>query len=87
MKHTSEAVKAVRNFVNNTRNKGEYADGLDYIVYIVAACYILGNEKYLLSTNLPDGRYYEVTFNDNKNELYLDVYVRVHNEVAKVAAK
>ena len=87
MKHTAEAVKAVRNFVNNTLNKGEYPNGTDYKVYIVAASYILGNEKYWISTDLPDGKYYEVTFNDYTNELYLDVYVRVHNEATKVVAK
>ena len=35
---------------------------IDYLdVYVVWACHILGNEKYLISTNIPDSRYYEVT--------------------------
>ncbi|WP_353960726.1 DUF6275 family protein [Enterococcus faecalis] len=32
------------------------------------------NNKALLSTNLFDGMYYEVTFNGDKNELYFDAY-------------
>lgn len=32
----------------------------------------LKNWKFLISTNLPDGMYYEVTFNGYKREWYLD---------------
>lgn len=70
----------VREYVLNTRNKGEYPSGLDFKVYIVGCCYILGNEKYWIGTDLPDGKYFEVTYNKEKDEFYLDVYVRVHNE-------
>ena len=79
--HKTKAISAVRSFVNSTINKGEYPNGLSYKVYIVACSYILGNEKYWISTDIPDGKYFEVTYNAIKNELYLDVYVRVHNEV------
>ena len=70
----------VREYVLDTLNKGEYPDGLTFKVYIVGCCYILGNEKYWISTDLPDGKYFEVTYNKDKDEFYLDVYVRVHNE-------
>ena len=80
MKHSKEACRIVRNRVNSTLNKGEYPDGLSYKVYIVIATYILGNEKYLISTDIPDGKYFEVTYNANKDEFYLDEYVRVYNE-------
>lgn len=79
--HQQRAIGAVRSFVDSTINKGEYPNGLSYKVYIVACSYILGNEKYWISTDIPDGKYFEVTYNATKNELYLDVYVRVHNEV------
>lgn len=84
MKHSGKAIDAVRQFVDNTLNKGEYPDGLEYKVYIVNCSYILGNEKYWISTDLLDGRYFEVTYNDAKDEMYLDVYVRVHNECLEV---
>ena len=80
MRHTSRACQIVREHVDATLNKGEYPDGLDYKVYIVACGYILGNEKYLISTDLPDGKYFEVTYNAASDEYYLDGYVRYHNE-------
>lgn len=55
-------------------------------VYIVWSCKVLQNDKALASTTVPDGMYYEVTYNGDKGELYLDAYkkwenvmVRVHN--------
>lgn len=50
-------------------------------VYIVWMCSILGNNKALLSTKVPDGMYYEVTYNNDKDELYLDGYKKlIHKE-------
>lgn len=40
----------------------------------------LQNWKYLISTNLPDGMYYEVTFNGDKREWYFDAYKKFANE-------
>ncbi len=48
-------------------------------VYVVWCCRTLQNNKALLSTTLPDGKYYECTYNGDKNELYLDVYVLEKN--------
>lgn len=45
-------------------------------VYVVWYCYILGGWKALVSSTLPDGMYYEVTFNTANGELYLDAYKR-----------
>jgi hypothetical protein len=50
-------------------------------VYVVWFAKTLQNWKALLSTNLPDGRYYELTFNGDKNELYLDTYEKKSNVV------
>ena len=50
-------------------------------VYIVWMCSILGNNKALLSTNVHDGMYYEVTYNAAEDELYLDGYKKlIHKE-------
>ena len=46
--------------------------------------YVLGNEKYLITTDIPDGKYYECTWNMVTGEMYLDVYVRIHNEAIKI---
>ena len=47
--------------------------------FIVWKCKVLQNWKYLLSTSLPDGMYYELTFNGNKQEWYLDAYKKFEN--------
>lgn len=65
----------------------EHLDKSDTIptfgVYIVWQCYILGNVKWLLSTTLLDGMYYEITYNKAKNEFYLDAYKKFENRCIK----
>lgn len=51
----------------------------EFEVFVVWSAYILGNVKALLSTTLPDGMYYEVTYNKAKNEIYLDAYKKFEN--------
>ena len=51
--------------------------------YVVLFSYVLGSWKANVSTVLPDGRYYEVTFNKEKNETYVDEYKKVNNVVYK----
>lgn len=48
-------------------------------VYIVQKSKILQNWKYLISTTLPDDIYYELTYNGDKREWYLDVYKNFEN--------
>ena len=52
-----------------------------YVVWIVKD---LQNNKALLSTNIPDGRYYEVTHAGDKHELYVDAYATEKNFSVKV---
>lgn len=49
-------------------------------VYIVWFCKTLQNWKALVSTTLPDGMYYEVTYNGDKKEVYLDAYKKFENQ-------
>lgn len=48
-------------------------------VFVVWSCKTLQNSKVLLSTPLPDGMYYEVTYNGDKNEIYFDAYKKEKN--------
>jgi hypothetical protein len=48
-------------------------------VYVVWYAKTLQNAKALLSTPLPDGMYYEVTLNGDKDEIYFDAYKKFHN--------
>ena len=51
--------------------------------FIVWQCCILGNHKWLISTTLPDGMYYELTYNGDKKEWYLDAYKKFENVCVK----
>ena len=48
-------------------------------VYVIWSCKVLQNSKVLLSTPLPDGMYYEITLNGDKNEIYFDAYKKFEN--------
>lgn len=52
--------------------------GLDE-VYVVWYGFVLGSWKALVSTTLPDGMYYEVTYNGKVGEYYLDAYKKFDN--------
>lgn len=53
-------------------------------VYVTWFGFILGNMKALVSTSLPDGKYYEVTYNKEKKEIYIDCYVKIKQKVVTV---
>jgi hypothetical protein len=48
-------------------------------IYVVWFCQALQNWKALVSTNIKDNCYYEVTHNGDKNETYVDQYIKVTN--------
>jgi hypothetical protein len=48
-------------------------------VYVVWFSKVLKNWKALVSTTLPDGMYYEVTYNGDTEETYLDAYKKFNN--------
>ena len=48
-------------------------------VYVVWFTYVLGNWKALVSTTLPDGMYYEVTYDKVKEQTYIDSYKKWEN--------
>ena len=52
-------------------------------VYLVWMCKTLQNWKYLISTTLYDGMYYELTFDGDKDSWYLDAYKKFENVVIK----
>nr|DAG91749.1 MAG TPA: hypothetical protein [Crassvirales sp.] len=47
-------------------------------MFIVWSCYILGNRKYLVGLK-NSSNYFEVTYNMNKKEWYIDEYNKVNN--------
>lgn len=53
----------------------------EFEVYTVWKAKILKNWKYLISSSLNDGMYYELTYNGEKDEWYLDAYKKWENRV------
>lgn len=49
-------------------------------VYVVWFTKTLQNWKALVSTDRDDGRYYELTYDGNKEITYVDVYKKISNE-------
>lgn len=56
-------------------------------VYITWFSKTLQNWKAVLSTNRPDGHYYELTHNGDKNETYFDDYIKTANTVYGIDEK
>lgn len=61
-----------------SQNKVENSEFI-FETRLVWFCYILGGWKALVSTDMDDHMYYEVTYNREKDETYLDAYEKVQN--------
>lgn len=73
------ALSIVRQYIEDHLDKSD--EKPDFGVYTVWKAKILQNWKYLISSTLPDGMYYELTFNGDKSEWYLDAYKKFENVV------
>lgn len=73
----AEAMQLVGNYVWEHLDRSDEEPKIE--IYIVWKAKILKNWKYLISTNLNDGMYYELTFNGEKDEWYLDAYKKFEN--------
>lgn len=74
-----KAIDIVKDYVERHLDKSDPKP--EFEVYTVWKSKALQNWKYLLSTTLFDGMYYELTFNGDKNEWYLDAYKKFENVV------
>jgi hypothetical protein len=77
LSYMEEAKKQVRQYVLMHLDLSDPTPEFD--VYVVWFSKTLQNWKALVSTTLPDKMYYEVTFNGDKNEMYIDAYVKLNN--------
>ena len=77
-----KAKRLVREYVDEHLDASEPAPYYD--VYIVWKCKALQNYKYLLSTDLYDGMYYELTYNGDRHTAYLDAYKKFQNVVINI---
>ena len=74
----------VKDYFNNRVEKTDAVKLMDKDVFIVWLCKTLQNHKALLSTNVSDGMYYELTYNGDKKELYLDAYKKWENQCIRL---
>lgn len=80
-----KAADIVRNYVIDHLDKSTPLP-VSFETFIVWKSKVLQNWKWLLSTTLPDGMYYELTYNGDKREYYLDAYRKVENKVVRGGA-
>lgn len=71
--------KTVADYANQNLDKTDGKKITEDDVFIVWMCKTLQNNKAMASTTLFDGMYYELTFNGNKQELYVDAYKKWQN--------
>ena len=78
------AIEIVRNYITEHLDKSDPEP--EFEVFTVWKAKVLQNWKYLISSTLFDGMYYELTYNGDKKEWYLDAYKKFENRVVKVTA-
>lgn len=71
------ALNIVRNYILEHLDKSD--PEVKFEVFTVWKAKILRNWKYLISSTLNDGMYYEMTYNGDKKEWYLDAYKKFEN--------
>lgn len=74
--------KAKKLVINYFNNKCEKTDGFKLTendVFIVWFSKTLQNWKALVGTTISDGMYYEITYNGDKKESYIDAYKKWEN--------
>jgi len=74
-----EALMLVEDYAARHLDKSD--EEPEFEVYIVWKAKILQNWKYLISTSLPDGMYYEMSYDGDKERWYLDAYKKFENVV------
>lgn len=74
----------VANYTNRHLDKTDDKQITEDDVFIVWMCKTLQNNKALASTTLFDGMYYELTYNGDKKEIYVDAYKKWENFVVEV---
>lgn len=72
----------VKKYAEEHFDKSDSIQNFD--VFVVWSCKTLQNNKALLSTTLPDGMYYELTYNGDKKELYFDAYKKFENKCIEI---
>ena len=76
---TNIVIQLVKDYANEHLDKSDNIQITEDDVFIVWLCKTLQNSKALASTTLHDGMYYEITYNGDKKQIYLDAYKKFEN--------
>jgi hypothetical protein len=82
-KFVAQCKQIIVDYYNSRTDKTDHAIISTDDVFVVWCCKTLQNNKALLSTTVSDGMYYEITYNGDKNESYLDAYKKWENVCIK----
>lgn len=83
MNYQEKAKQIVIDYYNEHVEKTDNKKLTESEVFIVRFSKTLQNWKALISTTISDGMYYEVTYNGDKKETYLDAYKKWENVCVK----
>ena len=83
MNYQEKAKQIVIDYYNEHVEKTDNKKLTESEVFIVWFSKTLQNWKALISTTMSDGMYYEVTYNGDKKETYLDAYKKWENVCVK----
>lgn len=75
--------KTIVDYFNGRSDKTDKFQITEDNVFIVWMCKTLQNNKAIVSTTVSDGMLYELTYNGDKRELYLDAYKKWENKCIK----
>lgn len=87
MKNNDFEKLCIKTIVEYFNNRVEITDNMkisEEDVFIVWSCKTLQNNKAMVSTTVSDGMYYELTYNGDKKELYLDAYKKWENKCISI---
>lgn len=76
--------KTIVDYFNGRSDKTDKFQITEDNVFIVWMCKTLQNNKAIASTTVSDGMLYELTYNGDKRELYLDAYKKWENKCIKL---
>lgn len=83
MNYQEKAKQIIIDYYNEHVEKTDNKKLKESEVFIVWFSKTLQNWKALVSTTISDGMYYEVTYNGDKKETYLDAYKKWENVCVK----